>query len=104
MTMGRSSFGRVVHALAATLVVAWLTAGAPVTVLAQQPPPAARDEFVPASELPPEDQMPAAPLLIAAYAIAWLLIALYAWSLWRRLARVESDLATLRDRLARGAR
>ncbi len=72
---------------------------------AQQPrTPAAQDEFVPASELPPEDQMPAAPLLIGAYAIAWVVIAAYTWSLWRRLGRVEADLSALRDRLTRGAR
>ena len=31
----------------------------------------AQDEFVPLDELPPQEQLPAAPLLIAAYSVAW---------------------------------
>jgi CcmD family protein len=96
---------RGVRTLVTGLLAGWLVmAPAAAIAAAAQPPPAARDEFVPASELPPDDQMPSAPLVIAAYAIAWLLIALYVWSLWRRLARVEADLTALRDRLARGAK
>ncbi|MPY88089.1 MAG: CcmD family protein [Luteitalea sp.] len=56
----------------------------------QEPP--AREEFVPVSELPPEEQIPAAPLLIAGYAVAWLVVIGYVWRLWRRLARVEREL------------
>jgi CcmD family protein len=62
--------------------------------------PAARDEFVPAKDVPPEDQLPAAPLLIAAYGVAWLVIVVYVWSLWRRLGRVEGELQTLNGRLS----
>ncbi len=67
---------------------------------AQPPQPAARDEFVPIREIPQEDQLPAAPLLIGAYGVAWLVIFLYVWSLWRRLARVETELQTLTGRLS----
>ncbi|MGH2601521.1 MAG: CcmD family protein [Dehalococcoidia bacterium] len=56
----------------------------------EQPP--AQDEFVPVSELPREEQLPAAPFLIAAYAIAWLVVIVYVWRLWRRLSRVEREL------------
>ncbi|MPZ20255.1 MAG: CcmD family protein [Luteitalea sp.] len=56
-----------------------------------QPPPA-QDEFVPVSELPPEEQLPAAPFLIGAYAIAWLVVLAYVWRLWKRLGRVEQEL------------
>jgi CcmD family protein len=65
-----------------------------------QPPPAARDEFVPVNELPPQDRMPAAPLVIGAYGVAWLIIALYIFSVWRRLDRVERELQALTGRLA----
>ena len=56
----------------------------------EQPP--AQEEFVPVSELPPEEQLPAAPFLIGAYAIAWLVVIVYVWRLWRRLSRVEQEL------------
>ena len=62
--------------------------------------PAQQEEFVPIDELPPEDQLPAAPLLVAAYAVAWIAILGYFWSLWRRLGRVERDLADLARRTA----
>ena len=62
-------------------------------------PPAAQDEFVPISQLPATEQVPAAPLLIAAYAVVWIVLAVYLWTLWRRFARVEQDLKTLAARL-----
>jgi CcmD family protein len=68
----------------------------------QQPPrtTAAQDGFVPADTLPPGDPLPAAPLLITAYAVAWLAIMFYIWSVWRRLSRVEGELAALGRRVA----
>ena len=59
-----------------------------VLVLAQsafalQPPPG-QTEFVPVSQLPPGDQLPAAPLLIAAYAFVWVALLAYLWSIRRR--------------------
>jgi CcmD family protein len=81
--------------LAALLLLAAL-AGSTTTLAQQQPrQPPAQDEFVPVSEIPESDQLPAAPLLVAAYAIAWLIIVCYVWSLWRRLGRVEQELRTL---------
>jgi CcmD family protein len=78
-------------------------AGASGTLAAEQPTPAAQDEFVPVKDIAPQDQLPAAPLLIAAYGVAWLAIVGYVWSLWRRLGRVEGELRTLNGRLsARG--
>jgi CcmD family protein len=60
---------------------------------AAQQTPAARDEFVPVSELPPDEQLAAGPLLVAAYAIIWIVLMWYLWSIWRRLGRVEQELA-----------
>ena len=66
---------------------------------AQQPPRAAQDEFVPIDQLPQDERLPAARLLIAAYAAAWVLVAGYLWSIWRRLARVERELAEVGRRI-----
>jgi CcmD family protein len=63
------------------------------------PPPPAQDEFVPISELPATEQVPAAPLLIAAYAVVWIILAVYVWTLWRRVTRTEQDLKALAGRL-----
>lgn len=60
-----------------------------------QPP---QEEFVPIDQVPLEDQLPAAPLLIAAYAIVWLAVFGYLWSIWRRLAAVEREMAELSRR------
>ncbi len=71
-----------------------------------QRPPAAQSEYVPADQLPaPQEQMPAAPLVIAAYAIVWLALLLYLWSIWRRLQKVDRELADVKAQIAaRGAR
>jgi len=80
------------------------------SIAAHQPPrtTAAQDGFVPVDTLPPEDRLPAAPLLVAAYSVAWVAIMIYVWSLWRRLSRVEREMATLGQRSGepdrRGAR
>ena len=63
-------------------------------------PAAGQSEFVPVNQLPPADQLPAAPLLIAAYAFVWVVLMLYLWSLWRRLGKVEIDMASLEQRSA----
>lgn len=80
------------------LVTAWASGQAPL--VAQQPPQTADEGFVPIDELPPDERMPAAPFLIAAYAVAWLAVAFYLWSIWRRLARVEREIAEASRRLA----
>ena len=46
--------------------------------------------------------MPAAPLLIAAYAIVWLVVFGYLWSIWRRLSAVERELTDLSGRAGGG--
>lgn len=59
-------------------------------------PSAARDEFVPLDELPPEAELPAAPLVVAAYSAIWVLVLLYVWSLSRRLTRVQREIDEVR--------
>lgn len=70
-----------------------------VAIWAFQPPPA-QGEFVPIGQLPPGDQLPAAPLLIAAYAFVWVVLMVYLWSIWRRLGTVETELQALEHRSA----
>ena len=62
------------------------------------------DPFVRADSLPPTEQIPAAPLLIAAYAVVWVAVAVYLWSIWSRLGRVERELQTLQQQRGRSAR
>lgn len=87
---------------------AWIAVGAVVAaaaawgapaVAASQPAQPPVDEFVSIDELPPEDRLPAAPFLIAAYSIVWILAFGYFWSLARRFSAVERDLAGLARRV-----
>jgi len=84
------------------LVIALIALLPGAIVHAQQPPPqppTAQEDFVPVSALPQAEQLPAAPLLIAAYAFVWVALMMYVWSLWRRMARLERDLADLQRRV-----
>jgi CcmD family protein len=71
---------------------------------AQQPPPQPQDEFVPVSELPPQDQLPSAPLLIGAYAFVWLALGGYVLSVARRLNTVQRELERLDTDVKKGSR
>ena len=96
--------GRMIRlALALVLVAGFAASPGGVRAAAAQGP-AQQDEFVPLGELPPDEQLPAAPLVIAAYAAAWLVIFAYVWSLWRRLGRVEREIASVAQRVDGSAR
>jgi CcmD family protein len=69
-----------------------------IRVLGMQPPTAAQDGFVPIDQLPPQEQLPAAPLLIAAYIFVWLLLMAYVWTIARRLGKVEREMQALERR------
>jgi len=45
------------------------------------------------------EKLPAAPMVMTAYAIVWLVLITYVWLLRRRQARVELEMAALRDRV-----
>ena len=73
-----------------------LCLAAPATVRAQaQPPQPSPDEFVPISEIPPEEQIPAINLVATAYGFVWVGVIVYVWSIGRRLRKTEDDLARL---------
>jgi CcmD family protein len=65
---------------------------------AQSPQPPAQEEFVPLSEIPPEEQIPAFTLVASAYALVWIVLLGYVWSVSRRLQAVESELTSLSRR------
>jgi CcmD family protein len=86
--------GGFVRLLALTVML--LAFSGPLALFAQAP--AGQGEFVPVSQLPPSEQLPAAPLLIAAYAFVWIATAAYLWIVWRRLGRVEREMRDLERR------
>ena len=71
---------------------------------AQQPPTEQQGEFVPAGDLPQREQVPAAPLLIGAYAFVMVALFGYVVSVSRRIGAVNADIARLEAELKRGAR
>jgi CcmD family protein len=67
---------------------------------ALQPPPG-QSEFVPVDSVPLSDQLPAAPLLVTAYAFVWIAVMVYLWTIWRRLNKVEDEMRALTQKLPR---
>lgn len=61
--------------------------------------PKGQSEFVPVNEVPAADQLPAAPLLIVAYAFVWAATLVYVWSIWRRMNKVEADMRALSQKM-----
>ena len=91
--------------IAAALVLAALSVG--VFAQTQPPPtppqvPAATDQFTPMSQLAPREVLPATPLVFYAYAFVWVALIGYVFFLWRRMARIEQDLAAVGRRLQDG--
>lgn len=78
-----------IRRLVITLAGLLLTA---LPLLAQQPAP---EGFVPASSLPPGEQLPAAPFLVGSYALFLVLMLLFLWSIWQRIGKVEKELKAL---------
>jgi CcmD family protein len=92
--------------MAAICCLMWL--GAASAVRGQQPapaspprtaPPAAQDEYVPVSELPPDEQLPAVPLVFIAYGIIWLAVLVYVVTVWRRQSEVQKEIDALKRQL-----
>ena len=69
-----------------------------VAAFAQPPQQPATEQYLPASQLPPTEQMPSAPYVIAAYAAIWIIAMFYLWTIWRRIGKVEQDLNALARR------
>ena len=92
------------YAMAVALVV--LLAPAPALAESGQQPgtqtEAAREGYVPVKDLPAAEQLPAAPLVLGAYALIWVGVLVYVWSISRRLASVDRELAALRRTIDTG--
>ena len=93
MRMGRPEDRPLQTMIKRLVVFVWsilLTAPA----FALQPPPG-QSEFRPMSEVPPSEQLRAAPLLISAYVFFLMAVLFYVWTIWRRLNKVEADIRAL---------
>jgi hypothetical protein len=62
-----------------------------------QPP--RQDEFVPISELPPTEQMPAAPLVVGAYVFVLVVFFVYMLSVAKRVGAVQREVQSLEAEL-----
>jgi CcmD family protein len=73
----------------------------PAAAARSQPPDiaAATDEFVPVTDLPPEEQLPAVPLVLIAYAFIWMAVLAYVFAIWKRLSGVQREIESLRKTL-----
>src|SRR5690242_518351 len=94
------AWSRRVGGLLLTLV--WLigAVGVPVRAArAQTPSGAAQDQFVPVSPNDlQQEQLPATPLVFTAYAFVWVVLIVYVFMLWRRIGRVEHEIAALQSK------
>lgn len=99
---GHKAVWSVRAALVAAVLGLVLVAGAARLDASQ--PPTGQGGFVPVENLPAQEQLPAAPLVMAAYAVAWVAVFLYLWSIWQRLGRVERDIAEVSRRIDAGSR
>ena len=84
------------------LLTALLSVMLSAPVLLAQPPQ--QNEYLPIDQLPPQEAMPAAPLLIGAYIVVWLGLMGYLFWIWRRIARVEADMQALQRRTSGSGR
>ena len=85
---------RVIRYFVGVAAVSALCMSVPVIAQTPQPPPG-QEEFVPLSEIPPEEQIPAFTLVAVAYAAVWVVLLGYVWSVSRRLQVVERELGQL---------
>jgi CcmD family protein len=100
--IGNQRFVRQSVAVVFVMMAMFVSATVP---FAQQPaPPSSQEQFVPVKELPQHEQLPAAPLLVAAYAFVWVVLLVYLFSIWRRLGRVGREMDELSRRITERGR
>jgi hypothetical protein len=79
----------------------------PAAGLAEGPPPKDTEGFVPESRpanmVPTKEDVPASPLVGAAYGFIWLAVLVFVGTIAARTTRLEGELASLQERLEKGA-
>jgi hypothetical protein len=60
-----------------------------------QTQPKQQEEFIPIDQLPPQEQLPAAPLLVGAYAFVLLMLFGYLVMVSRRLSAIQTEVDRL---------
>ena len=88
----------------AALLFVFAVAAAPVRAQSAQPQPQQQNEYVPLDQLPPQEQLPAAPLLVTAYAFVMGALFLYVLSISKRLGQVRREVERLEADLKRSGR
>ncbi len=78
------------------MLMALAIAAAVMHASAMQAP--SQSEFVPVSDIPPGEQIPAINMVGAAYGFVWVAVLGYVWSIARRLQKVEAELSDLESR------
>jgi hypothetical protein len=84
------------RAIAVVLVLAGQTA-----LLVGQVQPRQQEEFTPIDQLPPQEQLPAAPLLVGAYAFVLLMLFGYLVIVSRRLGVIQREVDRLDNDMRR---
>jgi CcmD family protein len=95
------------YAVGSLVLLLVLVCAGGVAVAQQQGPrrTPAQEGFVPVDTLPSaQEQLPAAPLVMAAYAVAWVAVFGYLISIWTRLGKVEREIQTVSRRVDAGGR
>jgi CcmD family protein len=84
------------------LAILCVFAGGTASAQNSQPQkPVPQDEYVPLDQLPPQAELPAAPMVIAAYTFVWVAFLVYMFTLVKRVTRIEADLRELEHRSKR---
>jgi CcmD family protein len=92
--------------LASVVCSSCADAAAPPQQVAQAQPtqPRQQEEFIPIDQLPPQEQLPAAPLLVGAYAFVLVMLFGYMITVSRRLAAIQREVDRLDSDLKRAGR
>jgi hypothetical protein len=75
-----------------------------VAPLSAQQDPRQQEQFTPIDQLPPQEQLPAAPLLVGAYAFVLLMLFGYLVMVSRRLTTIRSEVDRLDADLKRAGK
>jgi CcmD family protein len=86
------------------LAVCLLSGLAPAHAQEPQPRREQQEQYVPIDQLPPQEQLASAPLLIGAYAFVMTALFVYVLSLSRRMTTVQREVERLESDMRRSGR